>query len=62
MLMFKERRPTIRTLRGWAISVLQEPVQSANARSMVGCRTVSIRTPGSAASLLLVRINRQAFL
>jgi hypothetical protein len=22
--MFKERRPTIRTLRGWAISVLQE--------------------------------------
>jgi hypothetical protein len=24
MLMFKERRPTIRTLRGWAISVLQE--------------------------------------
>ena len=24
MLMFKERRPRIRTLRGWAISVLQE--------------------------------------
>jgi hypothetical protein len=24
MLMFKERRPTIRTLQGWAISVLQE--------------------------------------
>jgi hypothetical protein len=24
MLMFKERRPTIRALRGWAISVLQE--------------------------------------
>ena len=24
MLMFKERRPPIRTLRGWAISVLQE--------------------------------------
>jgi hypothetical protein len=24
MLMTKERRPTIRTLRGWAISVLQE--------------------------------------
>ena len=24
MLMFKERRPEIRTLRGWAISVLQE--------------------------------------
>lgn len=24
MLMFKERRPTIRTLPGWAISVLQE--------------------------------------
>lgn len=24
MLMFKERRPAIRTLRGWAISVLQE--------------------------------------
>jgi hypothetical protein len=23
MLMFKERRPAIRTLRGWAISVLQ---------------------------------------
>ena len=24
ILMMKERRPTIRTLRGWAISVLQE--------------------------------------
>jgi len=24
MLMMKQRRPTIRTLRGWAISVLQE--------------------------------------
>jgi hypothetical protein len=24
MLTFKERRPAIRTLRGWAISVLQE--------------------------------------
>jgi hypothetical protein len=24
MLMIKERRPPIRTLRGWAISVLQE--------------------------------------
>ena len=24
MLMTKERRPSIRTLRGWAISVLQE--------------------------------------
>ena len=24
MLMFKERRPATRTLRGWAISVLQE--------------------------------------
>ncbi|UPK31474.1 hypothetical protein [Bradyrhizobium sp. 195] len=24
MLMMKERRPAIRTLRGWAISVLQE--------------------------------------
>ena len=24
MLMFRERRPTIRTLRGWAISVLLE--------------------------------------
>jgi len=24
MLMSKERRPAIRTLRGWAISVLQE--------------------------------------
>jgi hypothetical protein len=24
MLMFKERRPAIRTLRGWAISVFQE--------------------------------------
>jgi hypothetical protein len=24
MLMFKERRPAIRTLRSWAISVLQE--------------------------------------
>jgi hypothetical protein len=24
MLMFKERRPTVRTLRGWAISVLND--------------------------------------
>jgi hypothetical protein len=24
MLMFRERRPAIRTLRGWAVSVLQE--------------------------------------
>jgi hypothetical protein len=24
MLMFKERRPAIRTLRGWAVAVMQE--------------------------------------
>jgi hypothetical protein len=38
MLMTKERRAPIGTLRGWAISVLQEPARSANARSTAGCK------------------------
>ena len=36
MLMTKERRPAIRTLRGWAISILQKPAPSASARSTAG--------------------------
>jgi hypothetical protein len=44
MLMTKDRRPAIRTLRGWAISVLLEPAPSASARSTAGCKTVPIRS------------------
>lgn len=39
MLMFKERRPAIRTLRGCAISVLQEAGAIRDARSTAGRRT-----------------------
>jgi len=33
MLMINERRPAIRTLRGWAISALQEAGAAAQPRS-----------------------------
>jgi hypothetical protein len=51
MLMFKEWQPAIQTLRGWAISVLQEAGairESANARITAGCRTALIPMPESA--------------
>jgi hypothetical protein len=41
------RRPTIRTTRGWAISVLQEARAAGNAKSTDGCRTAPIRTRAS---------------
>jgi hypothetical protein len=42
MLMTKERRPAIRTLRGWAISVLQQA--GAIRECTAGSRTAPIRT------------------
>jgi hypothetical protein len=39
MLAVKEQRPAIRTLEGWAISVLLEVGAIENARTMVRCGT-----------------------
>jgi hypothetical protein len=36
MLMMNERGPAVQTLRGWAISVLQEAAPSVSARSTAG--------------------------
>jgi hypothetical protein len=55
MLMFKERRPAIRTLRGGRSRCCTKPVPSANARSTAGCRTETICTLASAPSSSLVR-------
>ncbi|MHC2531885.1 hypothetical protein ACVJMY_001454 [Bradyrhizobium diazoefficiens] len=60
MLMTKERRPAIRTLRGWATSVLQEV--GAIRECTAGCRTAPTRTPAIALMISLVGIHRQAFL
>jgi hypothetical protein len=62
MLMFRERRPAIRTLRGRAISVLQEVGPSASARSTARCWTAPIRMLASAPSILLAGIRRSASL
>jgi hypothetical protein len=45
MPMFRERRrrPAIRTLRGWAVSVLQEAGAIQECESTAGCRTAPIR-------------------
>jgi hypothetical protein len=50
MLMTKECKPAIRTLRGWAISVCRRRAPSANASNTAGCRTAPIRMPASAPS------------
>ncbi|MEH2504276.1 hypothetical protein V1290_003087 [Bradyrhizobium sp. AZCC 1578] len=42
MRMTKERQPAMRTLRGWAVSVLQEAGAIRDARSMAGCRPALI--------------------
>ncbi len=60
MLMTRERRPAIRTLRGWAIHVLQEAGAIANARSMAGPGIVPTRTRGNARSRLRGSIHRMA--
>jgi hypothetical protein len=62
MLMFNGRRPAIRTLRGWAISMLRKPEPSESATCTAGCRTVLIRMPASAPSPSPVKIRRMAFL
>jgi hypothetical protein len=46
MLMTSERRPAIRTLRGWALYVLHEAAPSKSARNTVGCRIAPIRMLG----------------
>jgi hypothetical protein len=38
MLRTKERRPTVRTLRGWRSTCCRRPALSANARSMSWAR------------------------
>jgi hypothetical protein len=47
--MTKERWPPVRTLRGWAIFVLQEAGAIPNARSTAGCKTAPTRMPASGA-------------
>jgi hypothetical protein len=47
MLMTRERRPAIRTLRGWAISVLREVGANAG-------KIESMRLSGDHMALLLV--------
>lgn len=61
MLMTKGKRRAIRTLRGWAISVLDE-AGSASAKSAVGRRTEPTRMPANAPSKLPSRISRPEFL
>ena len=60
MLMTKDRRPTIRTMRGWAIYVLQEAGAIRDARSTAGCRTAPIRMRGSEPSISPVKTRQQA--
>lgn len=62
MLMRKERQPSIRTVCGWAVNVLQEAGASANARSTAGCRIASTRMPASAPSTSHAGIRRPASL
>jgi hypothetical protein len=46
MLMMKERRPAVRTLRGWAISVLTAPIlMPVNAPSLRPPRIISRAEP-----------------
>jgi hypothetical protein len=47
MLMTRAKRPATRTLRGWAISVLQE-AGAIKEWSTAGCRTGRIRSPANA--------------
>jgi hypothetical protein len=43
MLMFKERRPAIRVLRGWAFRCCTNPALSASATSTAGrCLTLIV--------------------
>ena len=55
MLMTKERPRAIRTLRGWAIHVLQE------AGATAGCRTAPTRTPANGPSISPGAIRRPIF-
>ena len=52
MLVMKERRPAIRTLRGWAISVLQEAGAVSECESTAGCKAVLIPMPETALFVL----------
>lgn len=50
MLTMKQRRPTFRTLRGWAITVLQDAGAIRECTSMPRCGTAPTLTPASAPS------------
>ena len=50
MLMTRERRPAIRTLRGWAINVLNEAGAIRECEDHAGCRTAPTRMRASAPS------------
>ena len=62
MLKTKEKWPAMRSLRGWAISVLRTRTRSTNARHMAGQRTARILTPASAPSSMRCRTRPQAWL
>ncbi|MEY9441707.1 hypothetical protein ABIF14_008798 [Bradyrhizobium elkanii] len=51
MLMFKKRRPAIRTLHGWAVSVLNEAGPIRECGRTAGCRIAATRTPMSVHSM-----------
>jgi hypothetical protein len=58
MLMTKQRRPTIRTLRGWAISMLREAGAIRGCEEHGWMQDRADPTPESAPSLSLVSIPR----
>ena len=58
MLMTKERRSAIRTLRGWEISVLQDAGAIRECEEH-GCRTVPTLTRASGRSRSLARIRQR---
>jgi hypothetical protein len=62
MLMTRERRPAIRTLRGWAISVLQEAGAIRECEEHGWMQDRGDRTPVSAPSTSRARIRRLACL
>ncbi len=58
MLMFKERRPGIQTLRGWAMSVLND---AEAIRECGGEGIAAIHMPASVHSMSRDRIRRPGF-
>jgi hypothetical protein len=61
LMTTREKRPATRTLRGWAIAVLQEAGAIKECEEHGGCRTAPIRTPASALSTSRERSDRPEF-